>query len=83
MAERVVRRISLRTGQFLPTVPVGPRRHPFVAFPYPGLGKEYFADAKLLLNNFKYNAFTLFFSWFALANLWLTFRSATGNLREA
>jgi chitin synthase len=58
----------------LPIVQVRPWHNSHVLFPHPGPCTSVSVGSLCQsLNSLQYNVFSLIFSWFALANLWLTF----------
>ena len=55
------------------TLQIWTRSDTHVLFPYPRLGTTSLLLALLPITILQYNVVSLIFSWFALANLWLTF----------
>lgn len=65
--------ITVRPCQLLHVLQIRSWHSPHVLPPCPGLSGYYFASCQLFIDCLQYNVFSLIFSWFALANIWLTF----------
>lgn len=76
VAQRFLCRNGLRPRQLLEDLPDRSWRDPDLLLPHPGFGACLFlCIACMYISNvvIQFNAVQLFFTWFSLANLWLTF----------